>query len=324
MTDTLPPPLVPAEIDLRDYAEFPLEFDRLFDSDTWARWTDRERVVGLRLWCKSWHQEPCSSLPADDRALAKLAGYGEAPEGRKAWLKVKAAVLTGGGWIMCSDGRWHHPVVAEKAIDKWRTKRRRATENQADAERKRRKRAADRSQMSDAVSGGQPPHVHPENRAEEEEGEVEGKKKKEINPETAGSTIRDARGLIDAFDRALIEIYGPERQRAWPQAADVVHAQRALDAGWTISAAEALFRDRLAKRHAQGKAPPGGLAWFERAFAEASDAQRTAETVSDDDPRAQAFIAAAKSWMALPEDDRAKIPRPTREQFGLPPNPEGA
>jgi hypothetical protein len=321
MTDAPKPPPIDPEIDLRDYAEFPLEFDRVFDSDTWARWTDRERVVGLRLWCKAWHQEPCASLPADDRSLAKLAGYGEAPEGLRAWVKVKAAVLDGGGWIMCADGRWYHSVVAEKAIDKWRTKRRKAVENQADAERKRRKRATDKSPVSGVVSGGQNPPVHPENGAEEGKGREE---KKEPYPETERSTTSRATRLIEIFDRVRTEIFGAEHARPWPQSTDAVHAQRAIDAGWTEHAAELLFRDRMAKRREQGKPPPGGLAWFEKPFAEASPAARTAEDVSDDDPRAKAFVAAGNAWLALTPDARRKTPRPTREAFGLPPASEAS
>ena len=36
MVDDLPEPLVPAEVDLRDYPYIPLYGDRLFNSDTWA------------------------------------------------------------------------------------------------------------------------------------------------------------------------------------------------------------------------------------------------------------------------------------------------
>lgn len=182
MTDQLPAPLLPAEIDMRDYPEFPLEFTRLFKSDTWKRWNDRQRVVGLRLWCESWHQEPCATLPNQDSTLADLAGYGESPEGLRAWLKIKDSVLTGGGWMLCSDGRWHHPVVAEKAIDKWRTKRRKVKDNAADAERKRLKRLAEKNarsagqpEMSGAASAGHTADVHPDKRASEEEGKRTGR-----------------------------------------------------------------------------------------------------------------------------------------------------
>lgn len=184
MTTDLPPPLVPPDVDLRDYREFPLEFDRLFDSDTWARWNDRERVVGLRLWCKSWHQEPPGSLPDGNKALAKLAGYGDAPSGVKAWQKIRPSTMDGAGWIKCSDGRWYHPVVAEKVENKWRTKRQKQMSNTADAERKRLKRRStsagqpmnvrrttapvnqqrppDMPPMSDTTSAGQTPLVPPE------------------------------------------------------------------------------------------------------------------------------------------------------------------
>ncbi|HWG06013.1 MAG TPA: hypothetical protein VG271_13450 [Beijerinckiaceae bacterium] len=207
MTDTdTPPPMVPAEVDLRDYDEFPLEFDRVFDSDTWTLWNDRERVVGLRLWCKSWHQEPCGSLPTDDRLLAKLAGYGDAV---REWLKVKKAVLS--GWLLCSDGRLYHPVVAEKAINKWRTKRRKENDNAADAERKRRKRAKSppgqkpgNDTSSGGSSGGQSHNVHPDIDAVEEKGREE---KEEKNSEATASGAGAPSLEAEVFRRGK-EVFG--------------------------------------------------------------------------------------------------------------------
>lgn len=35
----------------------------------------------------------------------------------KAWKKVRAVALH--GWVKCSDGRFYHPVVAEKAAESW-------------------------------------------------------------------------------------------------------------------------------------------------------------------------------------------------------------
>jgi len=133
MTDA-PPPLVPAEVDLRDFHEFPLQFERLFASDTWIICNPEEKVAALRLWCKSWHQEPAGSLPMNDRLLANLAGYGEAIP---AWIKVKDHAML--GWTQCSDGRFYHPVVGEIALAKWDKKKHKRAENARDRERKRRK-----------------------------------------------------------------------------------------------------------------------------------------------------------------------------------------
>ena len=110
MTD-IPAPMTPADCDLRDFAFMPLDVVRLLDSSLFARSTGDEFKASVALWCKSWGQVPCGSLPDDARDLAYLSGAG----GR--WNKVKAMALH--GWIKCTDGRLYHPVVAEKALDAW-------------------------------------------------------------------------------------------------------------------------------------------------------------------------------------------------------------
>lgn len=113
--DQLPAPLVPAEVDLRDFAFMPLDVLRLRDSDL-ACVEDAEVFrCAVLSWCVSWHQVPAASLPDDDVLLARLLGFGRDVKG---WKKVRTA---GGlrGWVMCSDGRLYHEVVAEKARDAW-------------------------------------------------------------------------------------------------------------------------------------------------------------------------------------------------------------
>lgn len=169
MSDALPDPLIGQEVDLRDFKEFPLQFERLFASDTWISCSPEEKNAALRLWCKSWHQEPAGSLPTNDRLLANLAGYGEAVA---AWIKVKTAALL--GWILCNDNRLYHPVVCDIAAEKWTKKARKRVELHRDRERKARKRGAcpadktkippdkggasgGHGQVSVGASGGSPP-----------------------------------------------------------------------------------------------------------------------------------------------------------------------
>lgn len=114
----LPPPLVPAEVDLRDYPAMMLDVARLRDSEL-ATHPDGELFrANVLSWCVAWHQLPAASLPDDDATLARLLGYGR---DLRTWRKVRAA---GGlrGWVKCSDGRLYHPVVAEKALDAWKSK----------------------------------------------------------------------------------------------------------------------------------------------------------------------------------------------------------
>ena len=106
----LPQPLVPAEVDLRDFQGMWIDTDRLLRSDTWVLGTGDEKAAAMTLWLESWHQVPAASLPSNDRMLAKLSQADR-------WPKVKEHALR--GWVLCSDGRRYHPVVAEKALEAW-------------------------------------------------------------------------------------------------------------------------------------------------------------------------------------------------------------
>lgn len=111
MSDTtLPDPLVPADVDLRDFPGMWVDTDRLLRSDTWILGTSDEKAAAFTLWAESWHQVPAASLPNNDRVLAKLSQA-------ERWSKSRAHALR--GWVACSDGRLYHPVVAEKALEAW-------------------------------------------------------------------------------------------------------------------------------------------------------------------------------------------------------------
>lgn len=113
MTD----PLVPSEVDLRDFAYMPLDVVRLRDSDIAALATGDGFRAAVLLWCAAWHQQPAASLPDDDRILARLAGYGRDLTG---WGQVREDALR--GFVKCADGRLYHPVIAEKAVEAWHRK----------------------------------------------------------------------------------------------------------------------------------------------------------------------------------------------------------
>ncbi len=110
-------PLTPPDCDLRDFAFMPLDVVRLRDSDLAALEAPEACWAAVLLWCASWHQIPAASLPDDDRVLANLAGFGRVV---KEWQRVRSGALR--GWVMCSDGRLYHPVIAEKANDAWNEK----------------------------------------------------------------------------------------------------------------------------------------------------------------------------------------------------------
>ncbi|MFN6253680.1 MAG: hypothetical protein ACK4Y5_16630 [Acetobacteraceae bacterium] len=146
-----PAPLVAAEVDLRDFAFMPLDVLRLRDSEL-ACVEDAEVFrCAVLSWCVSWHQVPAASLPDDDTLLARLLGFGRDVKG---WKRVRAA---GGmrGWVLCSDGRLYHVVVAEKARDAWSAKL--AQRARTEAARKAREEA--RQRQSQPLSQTQPPSV---------------------------------------------------------------------------------------------------------------------------------------------------------------------
>lgn len=113
----LPEPLVPHDVDLRDFAFMPLDVARLRDSGLSARATGDEFRAAVLLWCAAWHQVPAGSLPDDDIELSVYAGFGRVV---KEWRLVREGALR--GWTKCNDGRLYHSVIAEKANESWAEK----------------------------------------------------------------------------------------------------------------------------------------------------------------------------------------------------------
>lgn len=111
----LPDPPVPADCDLRSHCWVKLDLCRLHSSDfihLIILATNDEFGAAVKLWTEAMRQVPASSLPDDDSILAYLAGYGR---NLRAWRKVRPMALH--GWILCTDGRFYHPVLAEMALD---------------------------------------------------------------------------------------------------------------------------------------------------------------------------------------------------------------
>jgi len=108
MTDR-PAPLTPPGCDCRGLPFMPLEVQRLRDSDFTAISSGDEFKAGMLLWGASWGQLPAASLPNDDRVLARLAGCTPAR-----FRGLRKAALH--GFILCSDDRYYHPVIADRAI----------------------------------------------------------------------------------------------------------------------------------------------------------------------------------------------------------------
>ena len=110
-------PLTPPDCDLQDFPFMPLHVARLRDSDLAATAKPEAAWYAVMLWAASWHQLPAASLPNDDIVLAKLSGLGRDV---KTFRKNRDGAMH--GFVLCDDGRWYHPVVAEQACAAWKAK----------------------------------------------------------------------------------------------------------------------------------------------------------------------------------------------------------
>lgn len=84
-------------------------FDAILDDAAWR--------AGVNLWMSSWHQVPAGSLPSDEASLIKAAGLGRDV---RAWRRIRDLAMH--GWLLCDDGLYYHPTVAETVLDAWLTK----------------------------------------------------------------------------------------------------------------------------------------------------------------------------------------------------------
>jgi len=115
MEMTHPAPLVAPDVDLRKLEYMPLHVRLLLNSDFFVQATDAEIRAALHLWCEAWHQVPAASLPDNEHALCKLAGLGR---DLASWKQVRDGAMS--GFVLCSDGRYYHEVIALLAADAWK------------------------------------------------------------------------------------------------------------------------------------------------------------------------------------------------------------
>lgn len=139
--DDLPEPLVSAEIDLRGMPRFMLDVDRLLASELVALGSPSECWAALMLWCRAWKQTPPASLPNDERVLKAFSGAGDE------WPNVREIALR--GFILCSDGRLYHRVLADEAIRAWGKR----VNYQADQQRLKDWRARKRDEEANKIKG---------------------------------------------------------------------------------------------------------------------------------------------------------------------------
>lgn len=95
----------------------PLDVARLRDSDMASEQTPEENWAAVLLWSAAWHQVPAASMPDSENWIAKAAGYMMRGSIDKRWKDVRTGAMR--GFVLCTDSRWYHPVVAEKANESW-------------------------------------------------------------------------------------------------------------------------------------------------------------------------------------------------------------
>lgn len=134
ITHALPAPLVGPETDVRDLDGFMLNVERLMASELVALSSHEVVAAALFLWCRAWKQLPAASLPNDERVIAAFARL---PLTR--FRKLRDEVMR--GFVLCSDGRWYHQVLAEEATRAYGRKQRFQAKRETDAERLRKWRA---------------------------------------------------------------------------------------------------------------------------------------------------------------------------------------
>lgn len=105
-------PMLADAADLRGLCWMKLDMCRLQGSDFMHLANNEEFGAALKLWVAAMRQVPAGSLPNNDRIIASLAGYANAPKG---WSKVKDMALY--GWVPCNDDRLYHPVICDMVLE---------------------------------------------------------------------------------------------------------------------------------------------------------------------------------------------------------------
>ena len=207
----LPEPLVPADCDCTDLDGFMLNVERLMASELVALSSHEVIASALFLWCRAWKQRPAASLPADDKVIAAFA---KLPMSR--FRKLREEVLH--GFVLCSDGRMYHRVLAEEARKAYDRKVAFQRRRETDAERLRNWRAS-RDKSKDETRFNEVSCTNDETRVEtrfvaegQGQGQGQGQKKDPPQPPLPGGAqagSRPARPEYPADFEAVWADYPP-------------------------------------------------------------------------------------------------------------------
>lgn len=255
----------------------PLDVARLRQSELASDETPEACWAAVLLWCAAWHEIPAGSIPNNDQWQAKQAGYVARGKIDKAWETVKEGALR--GFVLCSDGRLYHEVVAEKARESWESKLRHAHGKMCERMRKVNKARAENGldaihvpTFDEWISAGKTDPVPPEGgflsggkppeKALKGEGKGEGEGKGIDKKPTALSSAKlptcPTQVLIDLYHEVLPEL--PQVRLATKDRA------RALAKAWTFA-----LQSRRPDGTRRAETAEQALEWFREYFGRARE-----------------------------------------------------
>lgn len=129
----LPAPLTPPDCDLSKLRWMPTYVDKVRNSEFWRTASFEMRGISFEFWLVAWHQKPAASLPDNDVLLAFYIGCDI-----ETWRALKPIVMA--PWILCADGRFYHPTLAEIAVEQMAILARKDRERELAAQRKAKSR----------------------------------------------------------------------------------------------------------------------------------------------------------------------------------------
>jgi hypothetical protein len=238
---SLPDPLTPPDLDLRDFEWMPLEVVRLRDSGIVVVASAEAFRAAVLLWCASWHQVPASSLPKDERMLCSLAGFGR---DLKSWRAVATDALH--GFIECGDGRLYHPVIAKNAIESGSKKKRQGSQTAAATEARRlakiqRDEAAAEEERQRNVSRNDDVTSDVASQAMERNG-YQGRGEERIGEEKTGTEKKGERGSPPDLGDARLKNSEPT-----PMTLDFMLCESDMAMSASIGMADAAIKSELTK-----------------------------------------------------------------------------
>jgi hypothetical protein len=223
------PPLTDPDCDLRDFGFLPLDALRLRDSELVTMASGEEFKAAVLLWCAAWHQIPAASIPNNEKLMAKYSGA------NRRWPKVREMALR--GFVLCSDGRYYHRILAEKANEAW-------TKKKAQRERTRKAteaRTATSRQRNDQHNDDRNVHLG----TVKGQGQLRERESKHVT----------SREIQELFDLVRVEVFGPEQARLHGHSLDIVTAERWIEQGATAKTCRAVFEAVQRNCKAAGKQP---------------------------------------------------------------------